>query len=309
MGKTISSADQSRQDYKDLPQFQYALWQAQEKNAPVQFRYGDYQVTIQPDGTWAGEDKYGHFVRNSVLGLASVLGGGTLAGLAAGAGGAAGAAGAGTAGTGAAGAGGTLASTPISGMIAGSAVPTVVSGSGAAGTAATIAGATKTGLSTLGKIGTMLDAAGNTISGATEAAANRDMANEQAARGAYNSNVAANSAYETELMNRAVLEANQRAAARRDLYRDSYFSNPSRSPFNPTGGQQVSGGFLEALANLAKEGSNTLSTPATYNTQRMTPLEKPAPYTPNKIGDSTLQKVGNWVGPGASLFGKIASLF
>lgn len=176
MGKPISSNDASRQAYMSLPQFQYALWQAQEKNAPVQFRYNDYQVTMKPDGTWTGEDKYGHFVRNSLLMLGGVLGGGAAAGAALGGGAAGGVAGGASGASGAGGAGGFLASTPLgTGYTAGLATaPAAVSGLSAAelaglagagtGTGATAAAGAAGGIGS--KVGNWLkDNAGDLVKG------------------------------------------------------------------------------------------------------------------------------------------------
>lgn len=276
-------------------------------------------VEIDDSGNFRSQ---GHKLRNTLIvagiaaaSIATMGAAGVFAGAAGAGAGAAGGAGAGAASLG--GVGGTLGmSAALPGAV--SAIPGLAGAAGAAGSLGGIAGvAGKVGaLGKLGgliqdgsKLGSTLGALGQGIGAATSAAGNNDMlAADQDVR-VNNSNVTGNAAFEQELMNRSKTENNQRMGSLQDVYRASMAQHPSVSPYNTQGAQKQSPEYLKALADLAAQGSNKLATGGQYDTNKMAPLAPYKPINPAKPGGSTLQKVGNWLGPGMSVAGKISSFF
>lgn len=205
------------------------------------------------------------WMKVAIIGTLAAMGGAALIPLIAGGGAAAGA-GAGTA-------------------AIGPGLPAVVgTGSAAVGTG--------TGLATTGSL---LSMGGKAIGAATTAAGNNRL-NQQVL------NTQGQSAFESELMNRAKLEQDQRSSALRDVYRNSYAQNPGQSPYDTKGPAPYSPEYLATLAAQSAQGQQVLKTPAQYATGALPPL---APTTTAKDKKSMLEQIGTWAGPAMT----IASLY
>ena len=170
MGKVQSGYAHWDETVAAYPEHAQAVAQAQATGKPVQYKLNDYLMTVNPDGTYTGEDK-GHFWWKSLGIVAAVLGGGALAAafMAPAAAGAAAGGGATVGGTAAA--GGMTLGGATAAPLASSAIGTGMAASApAAVTGATLGGAGATGAlaSTLGQsVGTV----GGGSNAATSAAA------------------------------------------------------------------------------------------------------------------------------------------
>ncbi len=288
---------------------------------------------IGPDGDW--EEVHTTLAKVVGLAIAGVAGGVGAAGLlAAGAGGATAGADVGALTTvpelGATGAGltaGGLDAAATTGLTTGAglpgyaATPTVADlatgGSAIAGqTGGSLAGGSG---STLGRVADALgkgaSLAGNAVNGATQAAGQTQLENARLGLTANGQNIQGQSAYEQELMNRAKEEQAQRTDALKNVYRQSYAAAPPTSPYNVAGPPKYSQDYLDALEALKTQGAGKLAKPAQYDTNNIAPLQPYTPYNPNTMSGpggtqpSTMQTVGNWLGPTLSTIGAIARLY
>ena len=136
-----------------------------------------------------------------------------------------------------------------------------------------------------------IGAIGKGISGATSAAGNVRRADTD-------TNVQAQAQYANELNQRAKLEDEQRKSALADIYRQSYFSGGTTSPY-VTQQRNISPAFMSALGNVQRQGSDRLAQAPQYGTNQMPALK---PYETKK---GILETIGGWVGPVASILGSI----
>lgn len=274
---------------------------------------------IGPNGDW--EDVHTTTGKVIAATIGGIAGGAALApviaGAAAGGGGATAAGGVGLGETGAT--VGGLTSTALPGAVAAPVVGDLATvGSSIAGQAGTTAAVGGTG-STLGRIanalGTGTSLAGQAVSGATQAAGQTQLENARLGLTANQQNINGQSAFENELMARAKEEAAQRSDALKNVYRQSIATHPNVSPYNPNGAPQYSQAYLDTLGGLEQQGSTKLTKPAQYDTNNIAPLAPYTPYNPNTMTGpggtqpSTLQTVGNWLGPTLSTIGAIAKLY
>lgn len=172
-------------------------------------------------------------------------------------------------------------------------------------------GATGSTLTNVQRAAQLLQQGGSLVSGATQAAGQTQLTNAQLGIAANNSNIAANNsniqgqtAYETELENRAKQEQSERSKALLDLYIQSKAQNPSRSPFNTAPAPKNSDAYMAALQNLSTQGGQQLANSPAYGTLAM-PQLKPTPtfstmYAPSTT-PSTGQQIGNYVAPALGL--------
>ena len=160
-----------------------------------------------------------------------------------------------------------------------------------------------------------LGGAGTTISGATQAAGQNRLNQEQLALQANQQNITGQSAFETEMMNRAKLEEQQRKDALKDVYRQSYVSNPRSSPYNVAGAPTYSAGYKSALSGLEQQGLSRLKTSPQYGTDVMPGLK---PYNPLDIKNlqaatgtepSAFERIGQVAGPAMSVFDYVSRLW
>lgn len=187
-----------------------------------------------------------------------------------------------------------------------------IPGGTAASAAASAPVAGTSGLGTLGKLSSVLDTAGHGIGGAAQAAGNNALDQEKLALQANKDNIAGTTAYENALINRAHEEDDQRSTALRNVYRNSYATNPaaSTSPFN-TRPTQYSPQYLQTLADLANQGSTKLATKGQYDTNGLPELQPYKAIDPKDVQGATntkpgtLQTVGNWLSPTLSVAGKV----
>lgn len=222
-------------------------------------------------------------------------------------------------------AGGVLPSTAIgTGMVGleAGAIPVgmvggLSTGAGAAigtggSTLETIAGAAGKGL---GAAGDLLRFGAQGVAGATDAAGNNRMLQENAGLTANQQNIQGNNAFENQLMNRADLEMKQRHSALKDSYRESYLGNPRVSPFDPAGAPKFSDAYRATVGNMAGQGNSLLAAAPMYQGAGMPALK---PYTPLDIKDvqastgttkGTLEKAGDWLAPGLTTTGAILQMF
>lgn len=179
----------------------------------------------------------------------------------------------------------------------------VTAGLGTAGAAAGAAGTVGT-LGTLGKIAGLLPGVGQSIGAATQAAGQNNLNQEELALKANDSNITGT---RTDVVNQTdIAKANAQMAARRlrNQFALGVAQAPPVGPMGTKGGLAYSPAFLDALA------AETRNAPA--------PLASPPPYTPINIKDvqgatntapGTLQKIGDWLAPGATIASKILPLF
>lgn len=183
-------------------------------------------------------------------------------------------------------------------------LPSTVIGTGAipAIAAPASAGGIATGGSILSNIGSQLGGLrgiGQAVSSATSAAGNTRRADTD-------TNVAAQSAYNSGLINRAMLEQQQRKQALADVYRNNWFTNQPRSPFNPTQRMALTPGYQQALSELEQQALARLQSAPQYATTNMPALEQ------YRSKPGTLERIGSVAGPAASILGslgKIGKLF
>ncbi len=154
-----------------------------------------------------------------------------------------------------------------------------------------------------------LGAAGSAIGSANTAAANNRQVGVQNALQANSQNISGTSAYENELMKRAEEDATQRKQALKDIYRNSWATNPTHSPYNPAGAPKFSPSYLAALKGLDEQGTARIAKPTQYG---LDTLPMPAAYKPIDIKDvpgatgnsqSFLSKLGSWVSPALTVAG------
>lgn len=182
------------------------------------------------------------------------------------------------------------------------------------GPAAGVAGTVGAHLSTADKIANILGAVGKGVGDAATAAGQNRQDQQRAGLTANGQNIAGQSAFETELMNRAHEEDIQRGVAKKDAYRASVVANPHVSPFDTTGGPKYSDAYRSSVNDLGTQAATTLAKPQTYNPAT---LAAPAPYKPidpaNVAGGTGTQKgalesIGDWLAPGLSTAELIARL-
>lgn len=177
-------------------------------------------------------------------------------------------------------------------------------GAGAMGTIGSLIG----GGSTINKISDALRAGGKAIGAATTAAGQTQLENESRDANANAMNISGEAAYQSELQSAARTEADQREAARKNLYRASVAHNPTSSPFNPQGPPKLSPELMTGLSDLEKEAMTRLATGSKYDQATMPGPTPYKPYVP-KTRPSTMQTVGNWLAPTLSTFGSLGQLF
>jgi len=177
---------------------------------------------------------------------------------------------------------------------------------------------TSDGSSMLSRVGRMANQArgiGDAIGSATTAAGQNRLDQEHAALTANGQNIQGQSAFENEMLNRALLEDRQRKEARLDLVRDNFFKNQPHSPYNPVATPALTPEYAAAMDSLAKTGSATLQKPAIYDARGLPAL---TPYKPLNVQDvqgstgtkkGTLETIGDWAGPGLTTAGAIMRMF
>lgn len=266
-------------------------------------------------------------------GAADAIMGGAAAGA-----GAAGSAGATEAGTGAA-AAGTGAGVGVGetgatvGLASGAGLPGAVAApvAGTAATGAGVAGASEfvgpinqvaapgSTMSTIGsvlrKAAPLAGAIGQGVGAAASASGQNRLNQEQMGLAANGQNIAGQGAFESELMNRAKLEGDQRKEALKDAYRQSYASNRKAGPYNAAGITPMSPEYRKTLENVGGQANARLATPAAYDTSKMAPLAPYKPLDPKDVQGATgtkkgtLETVGDWLSPGLSTFDALRKLW
>ena len=340
-----------------------------QEGGPFRFR----SMWNDEDGTYEGKIDW--------LTLATTIGAGGVvgAGIAAAAGGGAGA---GAGATAAPAASGGIPASSLTGA-AGVTLPAGTASSGAVPAAMATGGGTASTLGTIGRYAKTASDVGEVIGSATEAAAQRQMLEEDKLNNAANTdirgeeafqnalirqaqlgldansqniqgeksyqdtlynrerlgldtngqNIQGEQAYQSELQAIARTEADQRGSALKDVYRASVAGNPSHSPYNPVPTPTLSEAYRQTLANLERQGAERLTNPAEYDTRTMRPptpytpyvaganlppvrpytpysvpiLPAPRPYAPRNpdVSTSTMQQIGNWIGPTLSVLGAV----
>jgi hypothetical protein len=176
------------------------------------------------------------------------------------------------------------------------------------------------GSSALDKLGQLAQLGGKAIGGATSAAASNrgnentfDLGAAQLGISGYNANTTAQNDYQTQLMNRAKLEMEQRNTDRQNMYRASVADNPHANPYNPAGTAALNPDYVAALNALSSQGGADLSKGPTYDASKMpAPAYTPFDYAgnvPKWKQPSPLESAGNWLGPALSLAGAAAGYF
>lgn len=182
---------------------------------------------------------------------------------------------------------------------------------GTSGLGSTLRNVYKTG-STLSDV---LNTAGAGVNAATQAAGQTQLQNALMGLTANGQNITGNSAFENELMNRAELEAKQRKGGLANIYRESRIENPRVSPFDPAGAPKYSDNYKSALHQLSAQGAEDIATPVQYDVKTLPKLKAYTDYNPNTISGaggtepSTLQTIGNYLGPTLSTTAALAKLF
>ena len=154
-----------------------------------------------------------------------------------------------------------------------------------------------------------LRGAGALVGGATQQAAENRAVEANQGLEANAQNISGQSGYETQLLNRAKLEADQRKSALQDAARASYFTNRQSGPFNPRPPAAMSPAYTQSLSALEQQALRRLQTRPQYETETMDPLKPYVPYVPrNQPGGrpGSLERVGNWLAPGLTLAGMFA---
>lgn len=234
----------------------------------------------------------GHKLRNTLI--IAGLAGATIATMgAAGAfAGAGGAAGAGSAAAGTAGAAGAA-----SGV--------------AGGTAASVAAAAGAGSSLWSKAAGLAGPIGKAIGGASSAAGNNRLTQEQLSLQANRDNINGQKAAEDALMGRSVKEAAERKSALVDVARASDTRNPNISEFNTRGPKTYSDEYMNTLTALEQAGMARLKADPQYSTNNMPGLRT---YQPLDIADlqgatntkpGLMERIGGMVGPALSVYGGV----
>jgi hypothetical protein len=229
------------------------------------------------------------------------------------------------AGSAAAGAG-TLASTQIGTGMVGSAeagaVPTGMGGAGAFDAAGNFVGDSTVGggngAGTMSRIARGAQAArgiAGGINAATEAAAAGRATQQNAGLTANGQNIQGQSAFESELLARSREEDSQRKEDLKNVYRSSVAQNPHVSPFSRSGAPKYSQQYMDTIGAVAGQGADRLKTGPAYSTNNMPALR---PYTPINPADvrgatgtnpSTLERVGQYVGPALSTYATLAQIY
>ncbi len=185
--------------------------------------------------------------------------------------------------------------------------------------------------STLEKIAQLAGLGGTAISDATKSAGDTQLQkaligltannqNQQAIANANNTNITGNNAYENQLLARTKDEEAQRANALKDVYRSSYVANPRVSQYDIGGAPQYSDQYRQTVSGLGNQGAGTLANQAQYATANQPALKPytpytPIPYDPNTMSgpggtqQSTMQEIGNWLGPTLSTIGAISKIW
>ncbi len=185
--------------------------------------------------------------------------------------------------------------------------------------------------STLSKIAQLAGLGGTAISDATKSAGDTQLQkaligltannqNQQAIANANNTNITGNNAYENQLLARTKDEEAQRANALKDVYRSSYVANPRVSQYDIGGAPQYSDQYRQTVSGLGNQGAGTLGNAAQYATANQPALKPytpytPIPYDPNTMSgpggtqQSTMQEIGNWLGPTLSTIGAISKIW
>ncbi len=227
---------------------------------------------------------------------------------------------------------GTLAGTSAS-MPALGTLPGVTASGGvpaALGTTGTVGGILGNA-STLEKIAQLAGLGGTAVSDATKSAGDTQLQkaligltannqNQQAIANANNTNITGNNAFESQLLGRSKDEEVQRANALKDVYRSSYVANPRVSQYDIGGAPQYSDQYRTTVSGLGNQGAGTLGNPAQYATAAQPALKPyqpytPVPYDPNTMSGpggtqpSTMQEIGNWLGPTLSTIGAISKIW
>jgi hypothetical protein len=154
--------------------------------------------------------------------------------------------------------------------------------------------------STLSSISSPLSSLGGALAAGASAAGNVQRAN-------IDTNVAAQSAYNQDLMSRGALEDTQRTGEAKDVARQSFLSNFTGGPNVPAGGlTPMSPLEQQTLANLATQGATALAKPPSYSAANMTPLTN---YTgaANNTGVSTTGNALTTAGPLLNVAGQLVS--
>jgi len=167
----------------------------------------------------------------------------------------------------------------------------------------------------LGTFGDIAGGVGQAIGKANTAAGQNRLNQENLGLSANAQNITGQSAFEQELMNRAKEEDVQRGKALKDVYRASYNANPRVSPFDLAGAPKYSPQYLSVAQGLADQGEGTLKNPAQYATGALPALNPYKAIDPKDVegatdtGQSTLSKIGDFLGPGLSTAQLIARMW
>ena len=209
-----------------------------------------------------------------------------------------------------------LAGSPFLAPLASTAIGSGVAAPIAGGTGAALSAKGGGTLATIGRflkgdnVGDVLSAAGKGIGAAATAAGQNRLDQEQLALQANGQNIQGQSAFERELMERALLEDRQRKDSLKDVARASFFGNQPRSPYNPAGTPALSPEYRAAMDALAARGKETLAKSPMYAAGSLPGLK---PYQPLDIKNlqgatgtrpSTLESIGKWVGPSMTVAGQ-----
>jgi hypothetical protein len=205
----------------------------------------------------------------------------------------------------------TATSTDVASTVAPSGPGVVSGGTGHFASDGTWVADSSGGSNTATDIANLVKAGGQALGQAATAQGNNALTSGNLAIAANNSNIAANnsntgaeSAYQSELLNMAKAEQDQRSGSLNDVARESLATNPRVSPYDPTGGPKYSQQYLDTLANLGGQGANRLASSPQYSTTGLPSPTAPTPVkpiNPPAPGSSTLQQISNWVAPVTSV--------
>lgn len=153
----------------------------------------------------------------------------------------------------------------------------------------------------------ILGAAGQGVGAAGSAALNKGLTLNDQNLAANNSNIQGQSAYETELLNRAKLEDTQRQQDLKNLYQQSYFAGGqgAMGPYDVTGPKPVSAAYTQGLADVGAAAGKQLAAPPQYHTNSFAPLPSYVPYQPNQNPGGSLANISNYLPPALNIASKI----
>lgn len=168
------------------------------------------------------------------------------------------------------------------------------------------------GLGTASKVADLLRGTGLAIGDAASTAGNNRVTQETLDLNANGQNIQGQNAFETQLLNRSKLEADQRSQVQKDVYRKSYATNRQPGPFNQAGLTQYSPEYLATLTDLEKQALLRLKKPPDYGTDTMPAVQPYQKYVPSQTKNgqpSTMETLGGWLGPGMTIAGALSKYF